>query len=129
MKFGYLIVYVPDVRATLDHYAKAFGLNLRFVHDSGTYAEMETGNTILAFAAEELADLHGFALRPNRPGDLAAGVEIAFVSEDPDTDYTCALANGATALSPPKDMPWGQRVSYVRDMNGCIVEICSEIKG
>lgn len=129
MKFGYLILYVPDVAATLDHYRAAFGLTVRFLHDSGTYGEMETGGTVLAFAAEELADLHGFAIRPNRPGDLAAGVEVAFVSPDPDADHARAIANGATNLSPPKDMPWGQRVSYVRDMNGCIVEICSEIKG
>lgn len=128
MKFGYLIVYVPDVPATVDHYRQAFGFGLRFLHDSGTYGELETGGTALAFAAEELADLHGFALRPNRSGDLAAGVEIALVSADPDADYARALAYGASALSPPKDMPWGQRVSYVRDMNGCIVEICSEIK-
>jgi len=129
MRFGYTIIYVPDVRATLAHYQRAFGLAERFFHESGTYAELETGATVLAFAAEDLAELHGFALRPNRPADLAAGVEIAFISADPDHDYARALSNGATALSPPKDMPWGQRVSYVRDMNGCIVEICSEIKG
>ncbi len=129
MKFGYLIVYVPDVAATMEHYRQAFGLAPGFLHESGTYGEMDTGSTRLAFAAEELADLHGFSIRPNRSGDLAAGVEIALVSTDPDVDYARALANGAFALSPPKDMPWGQRVSYVRDMNGCIVEICSEING
>ena len=101
-------------------------------YDKG-FAAYDAGDYQTAFKeflplAEELADLHGFALRPNRSGDLAAGVEIALVSADPDADYARALAYGASALSPPKDMPWGQRVSYVRDMNGCIVEICSEIK-
>ena len=106
-----------------------FGLALKFLHDSGTYAEMETGETTLAFAGEDLAEMHGFALRPNRKTDVAAGFEIALVTADPDAAYARAIAHGASALTPPKDMPWGQRVSYVRDMNGCLVEICSEVKG
>jgi lactoylglutathione lyase len=23
--------------------------------------------------------------------------------------------------------PWGQKVSYVRDLNGCLVEVCSPV--
>ncbi|MGL5009060.1 MAG: VOC family protein [Paracoccaceae bacterium] len=127
LRFGYAILYVPDVPATMDHYEAAFGLRPKFLHDSGTYGELETGTTTLAFAAEDLAELHGLTLRPNRRADLAAGFEIALVSPDPDAAYARAAAQGATALSPPKDMPWGQRVAYLRDINGCLVEICSEI--
>jgi hypothetical protein len=28
----------------------------------------------------------------------------------------------------PETKPWGQIVAYVRDNNGCIVEICSPIE-
>jgi len=50
MKFGYTIVYVPDVLASVEFFERAFGLKRRFVHESG-YGEMETGATALASAA------------------------------------------------------------------------------
>lgn len=45
MKFGYLIIYVPDVPASLQFFSSAFGLATRFLHESGTYGELETGET------------------------------------------------------------------------------------
>lgn len=56
MKFGYTIVYVPDVKASVEFFERAFGLKTRFVHESG-YAEMDTGETALAFASHQLG--HG----------------------------------------------------------------------
>ena len=35
----------------------------------------------------------------------------------------------AIALAKPKKKPWGQMVSYVRDLNGVIVELCSPVGG
>ena len=40
MKFGYTIVYVPDVLASVEFFERAFGLKRRFVHESG-YGEMD----------------------------------------------------------------------------------------
>lgn len=127
MKFGYTIIYVPDVPATVTFYESAFGLTRRFVHESNLYAEMETGSTTLAFAGEPMAEMNGLSVRPNRKGDLAAGYEIAMIAEDPDAAYTAALEAGASAVKPPTLKPWGQTVAYVRDLNGCIVEICSHL--
>jgi catechol 2,3-dioxygenase-like lactoylglutathione lyase family enzyme len=53
MKFGYTIVYVPDVLASVEFFEKAFGLKRRFLHESG-YGEMDTGTTALAFATHDL---------------------------------------------------------------------------
>lgn len=52
MKLGYVILYVADVGQTVDFYEAAFGLKRRFVHESGQYAELETGATALAFVHE-----------------------------------------------------------------------------
>lgn len=41
MKFGYTILYVDDVRRTLDFYVAAFGLSVRFLHESGDFGERE----------------------------------------------------------------------------------------
>ncbi|MBB2202328.1 VOC family protein [Gluconacetobacter tumulisoli] len=125
MKLGYTIIYVADVRATVAFYEQAFGLECRFVHESGLYAEMETGDTTLAFAGEPMADMNGLAIRPNRPADPAAGFEIALVTSDPHAAYAAAVAAGAAGIKSPVEAPWGQTIGYVRDLNGCLVEICS----
>jgi lactoylglutathione lyase len=125
MKFGYTIIYVADVPATVAFYEKAFALKRRFIHESSLYAELDTGSTTLAFAGEPMADVNGVSIRPNRKADVAAGFEIALVTDDPEAAYRAAVAAGAGAVKPPARKPWGQIVGYVRDLNGCLIEICS----
>ncbi|MCP3136513.1 VOC family protein [Pyxidicoccus xibeiensis] len=125
MKLGYVILYVPDVSTTVAFYEKAFGLQRRFLHESGTYAEMETGATALAFAAESLAKDNGLTVRFHRPKEDAAAVEVALVTPDVQAAYERAMKAGAGAAQPPKQKPWGQTVAYVRDLDGVLVELCT----
>jgi lactoylglutathione lyase len=125
MNLGYTIIYVTDVAATIEFYERAFGLARRLLDEAGMYGELATGETVLAFAAEAMATLNGHEIRPNRPAELAAGFEIAFVTDDPQSAYEQAVTAGATAVHAPAAKPWGQLVGYVRDLNGCLVEICA----
>jgi lactoylglutathione lyase len=127
MKLRYTIIYVADVPSTVGFYARAFGLTTKFVHEENLYAEMETGETVLAFASEEMAMRNGVDIQPNRLVGLAAGFEIAFVTSDPTLAFTKAIAAGATQVTELSKKPWGQIVGYVRDLNGCLVEIGSPI--
>jgi predicted enzyme related to lactoylglutathione lyase len=127
MKLGYTIIYVEDVPNSVAFYEKAFNLKCRFIHDSNLYAEMETGDTVLAFAGNEAAEMNGLAIIPNNPAGLAAGWEICFVTDEVSDAFQRAVEQGCTPLSNPSEKPWGQVVSYVRDLNGCIVEIASPI--
>ena len=127
MKLGYTIIYVADVPKTVTFYETAFGLQCRFVHESNLYAEMETGATALAFAGTEAAEMNGLAIRPNDPAGLAAGWEICFVTDEVGAAYDRAVSEGCSPVSAPEEKPWGQTVSYVRDLNGCLVEIASPI--
>lgn len=130
MKLGYTIVYVPDVAASLDFFERAFGLKRRFLHESGTYGELETGETTLSFAAHELAqtNLPGGYI-PASGAAQPLGIEIGLVTNDVETAHAGALRCGARELAPPKTKPWGQVVSYVRAPDGCLVEICSPVQG
>jgi lactoylglutathione lyase len=56
MTLGYTILYVADVSASLQFFEHAFGPKRRFLHESGAYGELETGETTLSFAAHELGD-------------------------------------------------------------------------
>lgn len=128
MKFAYTIIYVPDVAASLKFFEQAFGFTSRFLHESGTYGELETGATTLAFAAHELAEMNytsGHIAAHNSAKPL--GMEIAFTTDDVAAAHVRALAAGATELSAPTAKPWGQMVSYVRCPDGSLVELCTPI--
>jgi uncharacterized glyoxalase superfamily protein PhnB len=89
---------------------------------------METGETTLAFASNELGQSNlpsGF--RENDPAEPPAGMEIAFVAEDVEAAFHSALRAGATKAAEPKTKPWGQTVAYVRDPDGVLVEIGSQM--
>ena len=58
----------------------------------------------------------------------APSVEVAFVTDDVAGDFERAGSTGAEAVTPPTQKPWGQTVSYVRDLNGYLVEICSAVQ-
>jgi lactoylglutathione lyase len=73
-----------------------------------------------------MAHLNGIPVRPNLMLDAsAAGIEVAFTTDNPQKAYETAVAAGAKGVKPPEKKPWGQMVAYVRDLNGCLVEICS----
>ncbi|WP_347989087.1 VOC family protein [Methylomonas sp. AM2-LC] len=127
MKFGYTIIYVTNVGASLAFFEKAFGLKTRFQHESG-YGELETGETTLAFATHNLGLTNlpaGYVAADASP--LPLGVEIALVTESVIQAHEHAIAAGAVSLKEPMVKPWGQMVSYLRCPDGTLVELCSPI--
>ena len=130
MKFGYTIVYLPDVGASLEFFENAFGFSRRFLHESGTYGELNTGETTLSFAAHALGASNmpeGYiaANASNKP----LGMEVAFVTPDVATAHKTAVSAGAREIKPPQKKPWGQTVSYVHCPDGTLVELCSTMAG
>ncbi len=123
MRLGYTILYVPDVREALAFYGKAFGLVTRFVHESGDWGELDTGSTSLAFCSHSLLAQMGKPVA--LPDAHKPSFEVALVTPDVAVAYAQALAQGAHALQAPQDMPWGQTVAYVQDLNGFWVELCT----
>jgi lactoylglutathione lyase len=126
VRFGYTILYVSDVEASLGFYETAFGQRRRFVHESGQYAELDTGETALAFAAHELAAANVPGLyRPERRSGSQPTFEVCFVTDDVQGAFDRAVTEGALPVTPPQTKPWGQQVAYVRDPDGNLVEIAS----
>lgn len=128
MRFGYTILYVRDVAASLEFYERAFDQKRRFLHESGQYAELETGATTLAFAGRELAALSvPAAFQPAEGGSSAPAFEVCFVTDDVQAAFTRAVAAGAADAGQPARKPWGQEVAYVRDPDDNLVEIASPV--
>ena len=116
--------HVPDARASADFYARAFGLTEKLALGED-YIAMETGETVLGFAQEGFfARETGLELAPpHRDG----GQEVAFEVIDVAAAHAHALAQGASEVLAPMDKPWGQRLSYLRDPDGGLVQLCSPI--
>lgn len=126
MILRYTILYVDDVAATLDFYERAFGLTCAFLHEGGDYGEMSTGVTKLAFSSTALMAQLGKTV--GKPSPKTPVFEIAFETDDVPAAFGRAIAAGATSEQEPRDEPWGQTTSYVSDINGYLVEICSPVQ-
>jgi lactoylglutathione lyase len=130
VSLGYVLLYVPDVAASLAFYEKAFGLTRRFYNEENgkAYGELETGATRLAFASISLAEGElGLPVVTTAPDNPPLAAEIAFTTTDVPAVYARALQAGATPVKAPATKPWGQTVAYVRDNAGHLVDLCTPL--
>ncbi|MEL6922793.1 MAG: VOC family protein [Bacteroidota bacterium] len=128
MKYGYTIFYVADVKATLHFYETAFGFAQKFMTPEQDYGELVSGATTIAFASVELGRSNfkkGFQTLDRTA--LPVAMEIAFVTEDIEADFQRAVDAGATVYEAVVQKPWGQKVGYLRDLNGVLIEICTPV--
>lgn len=131
MKFGYVIIYVEDVLGTLEFYEKAFGFERGMVHEAQgvvEYAELKSGESIIGFASYALGEMNlgGEYEQISREGN-PVGIELVFIDKDVATATNKAIENGAKLVAKPTKKPWGQIVSYVRSIEGTLIEICSPV--
>ena len=136
MKYGYTIIYVPNVKETIQFYERAFGFQQKFITPENDYGELISGETTIAFASLTLGNTNlrnGYI--PSRSSHQKSddeskpfGVEMAFVTEDIEVDFKKAIDVGAIEYEPIVEKPWGQKVGYLRDNNGFLIEICTPIK-
>ena len=89
---------------------------------------MSTGNTTLAFATYKMDDIsleskyHKADLN-----DVPFGIELSFLTDDVKGAYARAISAGAISIREPEKKPWEQGVSYVRSIDGTVIEIATPI--
>jgi lactoylglutathione lyase len=128
LNLAWVIVYTPDVPAALALYERAFGQQQRFATPDGSYGELDTGGTVLAFASDELG-AGNFPGGPRRPAidEQPANIELAFTTDDVAGSVATAVEAGCSLLAEPTVKPHGQTVAYVRDPWGTLIELCTPI--
>ena len=97
--------------------------------DDADYGELDTGNTVLAFASHALGEANlpdGFVAVGT--SDKPLGIEIALVTDEVSDVHDRAVQCGATEVKAPEVKPWGQTVSYVRCPSGVLIELCTPIQ-
>lgn len=124
MTLGWTIVYVESPDEAAAFYERVFGMRVEFA--VGEYAQLDTGSTKLGFAAYALGE-RNFDGGVRHADDRPCNVELALVHEDVDGAFRHALDAGCEALAEPKDKPQGQRVAWVRDPFGTLVELASPL--
>lgn len=124
MRLNYVIIYVSDVAAATEFYRDAFDLKVKFLHESESYGEMDTGETTLAFAKNEMMMT---AVGIEAQKGLKNCFEVAFSTTDVKKMMNRSVSRGAKVLKEPEGKPWGQTVAYVEDPFGTIVEIRTPI--
>jgi catechol 2,3-dioxygenase-like lactoylglutathione lyase family enzyme len=126
IKFAYTILYVQDVKRSLEFYETVFGFARKFITPDNSYGELITGETTLSFASIDLAKTSlkdGFIKSSNDNKPFA--VEIAFSTDNVEALYEQAIKAGAIAEKPAEYKSHGQTVAYVRDLDGFLIEICT----
>lgn len=129
VKFGYTILYVEDVEKAIAFYESVFGFSRKFVTPENDYGELNTGETTISFASKKLAaqNLQEGFIESNLE-DKPFAIELGFITDEVGELVQKATSFGAVLVKEPTQKPWGQIVAYVRDLDGFLIEICTEVK-
>ena len=130
VKFGYTILYVEDVEKSVAFYENVFGFSRKFVTPENDYGELSTGETTISFASKKLASQNlpdGFI--ESTLEDKPFAIELGFITDNVGELVQKATSFGAVLIKEPTQKPWGQIVAYVRDVDGFLIEICTEVQG
>jgi len=126
LNFATAVVYAEDVPATVAFYRHVTGLEPTY-YDAALGFALLGEDQAVAIASHDagmlmLADGYGY-VRSNR----VRGTELAFWTRDVATAFQIAVEAGATALTPPRVMPWGQTVAYVQAPEGTVLGFVTRV--
>ncbi|KAK1270935.1 hypothetical protein QJS04_geneDACA023477 [Acorus gramineus] len=108
----------------------AFGHSVRRLDESHRWGELDSGETTIAFTPLHQKETDGITGEVQTPSDphRRAPVEVCLAYADVDAAFKRAVESGATAVSEPEEKEWGQKVGYVRDIDGIVVRMGSCVK-
>lgn len=77
-----------------------------------------------------LPNVAGGVTEHGEPWRPPVNVVLSFIAEHDSVDlaFRRAVEAGAVAVAPPERKPWGQVMAYVRDPDGVLVQIGTQVK-
>ena len=117
---GAITLFVEDLDAAKEFYARAFGVPMVFEDDNS--AVFNFGNTIVnLLKTDEAHEL----IEPAVVGGLESGSRMQLTINVTDVDAVCAglAERGVKLLNGPIDRPWGVRTAAFEDPAGHVWEI------
>jgi lactoylglutathione lyase len=127
LQFATAVIYTDDVAATVTFYERATGLTTSYYDRELGFALLgaEQAIAIASHAAGTLMLEAGYA---RMQSGHVRGTELAFWAQDVAAAFDGAVRAGATALTPPRVMPWGQTVAYVEAPEGTILGFLTRVR-
>ncbi|XP_052187501.1 uncharacterized protein LOC127798171 isoform X1 [Diospyros lotus] len=129
--FAYTVVYVKDVAKSIAFYSQAFGYSVRRLEENHKWGELESGQTTIAFTPVHQHETDDITGAVQAPRSYQERNPVENVRDLHDHLALCvdqrAVENGAVAVSPPEEKKWGQKVGYVRDLDGIVVRMGSYV--
>jgi steroid delta-isomerase-like uncharacterized protein len=120
------VLAVDDLASAAALYAAAFSWPQTV--EAPVYVEfaLPDGQRLGLYQRDAFARVAGRAAA--RPGpDELTGAELYLTVPEVDPALAALLAAGATALSPPADRPWGDRVAYAADRDGHVIAVAQPL--
>jgi predicted enzyme related to lactoylglutathione lyase len=114
------VISTPDLPRLRAFYEGLVGASEaeRFPADGDVFfLGLTAGDSALGLVSEAETD----------PGTGGQRMMLNIVVDDVDTLLDRVTALGGTVLSPPNDMPWGQRVGHVQDPDGNAVNLMQDL--
>lgn len=127
MEIDYIALFVEDVPRSVAFYRDRLGFTFtKPIAASGT--EGRSGHLRIGiYDRTWLPKLLGDRQDGFPPG---YGMLLSMTVDDLDATYTDLLDHGVEILMPPQPMDWGQRLLFLRDPDGNLLEIVqSDIEG
>jgi lactoylglutathione lyase len=121
-RIHYAIVFVSDMKRSVEFYRDALGLALRF--ESENWTEFATEGTTLALHPAD-APSAGTAKRPLSAGSCHPGFQV----DDIDAFHQDLAAKGARCIDPPKLRDFGAKLAVYADPDGLPISISEAPKG
>ena len=124
-RIALITVWTDEIEPMKRFYRDVLGFPVK--NDLGDYVELESSGVRFAICRRTV--MAGHSTEFSRPASGQA-FELAFPCETPaqvDEAYETLTRNGATAVAPPGDMPWGQRTALLADPDGNIHEIFADL--
>jgi lactoylglutathione lyase len=112
LEFGYAVVFVSDMKRSIEFYRDVLGLPLRF--ESQEWTEFDTSGTTLALHhtdAPSTADEH-------KDENPAGQCHPSFTVDDIDAYHERLTNKGVTCLQLPKEEEYGRKLAKYVDPDG-----------
>ncbi len=129
MNFSGLTLLVDNFDRCFKFYSQRMGFRLSWGKLGGEYASFDLGNNLgFSIYKSELMSATLGDLNKELPTNARDKITFSFKVDDVDVAFEDYKSKGVKFLSEPKDMTgWGMRVVHLRDPEGNLMEIFSEL--
>ncbi len=131
MKITYVRLLVADFPACFHFYRDVMGFKVHWGNENGGYASFRVGQgesfMLAIFDRSAMAEVVGAAHLPVHAECQDASMLIV-QAEDVNAGVRALRARGAADVTEPQDHPeWGIRSAYLRDPDGYLIELYTEM--